>query len=159
MAGKRILIVEDDGITAMDIRQTVQELGYEPVGLVAYGKDAIKHALTLHPDLILMDILLKGPIDGIQAAAAIRSQHPCPVIYLTAHADQSTIDRAKATEPAGYVRKPINDRELHTAIELALRRDTNGEAAEKTQDMVRITREPGRYRQHLQLDAYAQQWN
>jgi DNA-binding NarL/FixJ family response regulator len=150
MAGKRILIVEDENITALDIRQTVQELGYEPVGLVAYGKDAIKHALTLHPDLILMDILLKGPIDGIQAAAAIRSQYPCPVIYLTAHADQSTIDRAKATEPAGYVLKPINDRELHAAIELALRRDTNGGTAERTQDMVRITCER-RHRQHLQV--------
>jgi len=159
MAGKRILIVEDEGITALDIRQTVQQFGYEPVGLVAYGKDAIKHALTLRPDLILMDILLKGPIDGIEAAAAIRSQCVCPVIYLTARADQSTIDRAKATEPAGYLRKPINDRELHVAIELALRRDTNGETAERTQDMVRITREPGRYRQYLQLNAYAQQWN
>ena len=81
------------------------------------------------------------------------------MIYLTAHADQSTIDRAKATEPAGYVRKPINDRELHTAIELALRQDTNGETAERTQGMVKITREPGRYRQYLQLNAYAQQWN
>ena len=67
MAGKRILIVEDEDITALDIRRTLQEFGYEPLGPVAYGKDAIKHALTLHPDLILMDILLKGPIDGIQA--------------------------------------------------------------------------------------------
>jgi len=122
MAGKRILIVEDESITALDICQTVRQLGYEPVGPVAYGKDAIKHALSLRPDLILMDIHLKGPIDGIEAATAIRSQHPCPVVYLTAHADRPTIDRAMATEPAGYVLKPINERDLHVAIELALRR-------------------------------------
>ena len=123
MAGKRILIVEDESITALDIRQMVQQLGYEPVGLVACGKDAIEQALTLRPDVILMDILLKGPMDGIQAAIAIRSQHPCPVIYLTAHADQSTIDRAELTEPAGYVLKPVCEWELQAAIELALRRD------------------------------------
>ena len=137
MAGKRILIVEDESITALDICQTVRQLGYEPVGPVAYGKDAIKHALSLYPDLILMDIHLKGPIDGIEAATAIRSQHPCPVVYLTAHADRPTIDRAMATEPAGYVLKPINDRELHAAIELALWRDRNGGSVERTQDVVR----------------------
>ena len=126
MAAGRILIVEDVGITALYIQQRVQQFGYEPVGLVASGTDAIEHALTLHPDVILMDILLKGPMDGIQAAQAIRSQYPCPVIYLTAHADQPTIDRAKVTEPAGYVLKPVNEWELHTAIELALHRDTDG---------------------------------
>ncbi len=124
MSGRsRILIVEDERITALDIYQRIQQLGYEPVGIVDTGKDAIEHALSLHPDLILMDILLKGPMDGIQATEAIRSQYPCPVIYLTAHADQPTIDRAKATEPAGYVLKPVNERELHAAIELALSRD------------------------------------
>lgn len=122
MAGKRILIVEDEKITAMDIRQIVQELGYEPIGLVACGTDAIKHALALYPDLILMDILLKGPMDGIQAAAAIRSQHPCPVIYLTAHADQATLDRAKVTEPSGWILKPVDEEELHAAIQRALSR-------------------------------------
>ena len=127
MAGKRILIVEDERIMALDLRHRVQQLGHEPVGIVGSGKDAIEHALTLRPDLILMDILLKGPIDGIQAAQAIRSQYACPVIYLTAHADQSTIDRAKVTEPAGYLVKPVRQRELQTAIELALRGKTQAE--------------------------------
>ena len=129
MAGKRILIVEDERIMALDLRHRVQQLGHEPVGIVGSGKDAIEHALTLRPDLILMDILLKGPIDGIQAAQAIRSQYACPVIYLTAHADQSTIDRAKVTEPAGYLVKPVRQRELQTAIELALRGETRDQGA------------------------------
>ncbi len=124
MAGKRILIVEDESLTALDIRQRVQQLGYEPIGVVACGTDAIKYALTLHPDLILMDIALRGPMDGIQAAAVIRSQYPCPVIYLTAHADESTIDRAQVTDPAGYLAKPLRQCELQTVIELALRGET-----------------------------------
>ena len=83
-----------------------------------------------------MDIFLKGPMDGIQTAATIRSQYPCPAIYITAHADQSTIDRAEATEPAGYLLKPINEWELQTAIELALRGDTDGGAPEITEDVL-----------------------
>jgi diguanylate cyclase (GGDEF)-like protein/PAS domain S-box-containing protein len=120
MAHERILIVEDENITAMDTRKTLQELGYEPIGPVGSGKDAITSALTHHPDVILMDIILKGPIDGIETAQAIQSQYRCPVIYVTAHSDQSTLDRVKVTEPFGYVLKPINERELHTAIEMAL---------------------------------------
>jgi diguanylate cyclase (GGDEF)-like protein/PAS domain S-box-containing protein len=120
MAHERILIVEDQNITAMDIRQIVQQLGYEPIGPVASGNDAVTSALAQRPDVVLMDIMLKGPMDGIQAAEAIRSQYLCPVIYVTAHSDQSTLDRAKLTEPFGYILKPINKRELHTAVEMAL---------------------------------------
>ncbi len=121
MAGERILIVEDESITAMEISAQVQQLSYEPVGIVASGKDAIEHALNLHPDLILMDIILKGPIDGIQAAQAIRSQYACPVIYVTAYAEQSMMERARTTEPAGYLMKPLREWDLQTAIESALR--------------------------------------
>ncbi len=120
MADERILIVEDQNITAMDIRQTVQELGYEAIGPVASGNDAVTCALAQRPDVVLMDIMLKGPMDGIEAAQAIRSQYRCPVIYVTAHSDEPTLDRAMITEPFGYILKPINKRELHTAIEMAL---------------------------------------
>ncbi len=120
MAGKLILIVEDEKITGMDIHQTVRELGYESVGPVASGQDAVTVALALRPDVILMDILLKGPMDGIQAAEAIRSEHSCPVIYVTAHSDQTTLDRAKLTEPSGWILKPVDEEELHKAIESAL---------------------------------------
>jgi len=120
MADELILVVEDERITGMDIRQTVREFGYEPIGPVASGQDAVAVALALRPDVILMDILLKGPMDGIQAAEAIRSKYCCPVIYVTAHSDQSTLDRAKVIEPFVYILKPIDEQELHTAIEMAL---------------------------------------
>jgi CheY-like chemotaxis protein len=120
MADELILIVEDEKITGMDIRQTVREFGYESVGPVASGQDAVTVALALRPDVILMDILLKGPMDGIQAAEAIRSKYSCPVIYVTAHSDQTTLDRAKLTEPSGWILKPVDEGELHKAIERAL---------------------------------------
>ncbi len=122
MAHGRILIVEDQNITALDIRRTLQEFGYEPLGPVTSGKDAVMNALTNRPDVILMDIILKGPMDGIETAQVIQSQYRCPVIYVTAHSDQSTLDRAKVTEPSGYLLKPINEQELYVAIEMALYR-------------------------------------
>lgn len=122
MAHERILIVEDEKITATEIHQTVQELGYEPVGPVASGNDAVASALTLRPDVVLMDIVLKGPMDGIEAAEIIQKRDICPVIFVTAHSDRSTLDRAKVTAPFGYILKPISERELHTAIEMALYR-------------------------------------
>jgi len=126
MGYERILIVEDQKITGMDIRKTVQELGYEPIGPVASGEEAVAVALAIRPDVILMDIILKGRMDGIQAALAIRSECSCPVIYVTAHADQTTLDRAKATAPSGWILKPIDEGELHNAIERALCRQRMG---------------------------------
>jgi AmiR/NasT family two-component response regulator len=134
MARKRILIVEDENITGMDICQIVHELGYEPIGPVASGKDAVTSALTHYPDIILMDLTLKGPMDGIQAAEAIRSQYPCPVIYVTGNSDPSTFGRANASEPSGYVLKPIEERELHAAIKMAFQRVQDGGTVERTQD-------------------------
>jgi len=118
----RILVVEDERITAMDICQMVRGIGHTPIGPVDTGQRALTMALSEHPDLILMDIILRGAIDGIEAAETIRRQYPCPVIFVTAHSDQSTLDRAKATEPSGYILKPIHERELHTTIEMALHR-------------------------------------
>jgi DNA-binding NarL/FixJ family response regulator len=126
---ERILIVEEEIITAMEIRHHIQNLGYEPPGPCASGQEAVTNASTLHPDAILMDIIVKGPMDGIRAAQAIPSQQQCPVIYVTAHSDQSTLDRAKVTEPFGYILKSINQRELHAAIEIAPCRHSNSEGA------------------------------
>ena len=122
MACKRILLVEDEAITGMDIREMVMGLGYEPHGPVASGKDAVAAALVLRPDLILMDIMLKGPMTGLQAAAAIQSHYRCPVIYLTGSSDQAGADLPNLTEPAGLVLKPIDEEELRMAIEKALNR-------------------------------------
>jgi PAS domain S-box-containing protein len=137
MAYERILIVEDEKIAANEICGTVQELGYEPMGPVATGSDAVASALTLRPDVILMDIVLKGPIDGIQAAEVIRSKDVCPVIFVTAHSDRCTLDRAKVTAPFGYVLKPITERELHIAIEMALYRHRMEEQLKESREWFR----------------------
>jgi len=120
MAGERILIVEDEAITGMDIREMLRMFGYEPYGPFATGKAAVECALALRPDVILMDIILKGPMNGIQAAEAIRAQYRRPVIYLTGSSDQVGADLAQLTEPFGLLLKPIDEEDLRTTIETAL---------------------------------------
>lgn len=116
----RILIVEDEGITAMDLKMRLTNLGYEVVGIADTGEGAIALADEKRPDLILMDIMLKGEMDGIQAAEHIKPALGIPVIFLTAYADNTTLRRAKVTEPYGYILKPFEERELHTNIQVAL---------------------------------------
>jgi len=116
----QILVVEDESIVARDIQNTLQSLGYDVPTVISSGKAAIQKAQENRPDLILMDIVLKGKIDGIEAAEQIRSRFNIPVVYLTAYTDDKTLKRAKATEPFGYVVKPFEDRELKTTIEMAL---------------------------------------
>lgn len=119
LAKEKILLVEDDGIEAMDIKRTLESLGYEVPYVASNGEEAIHKALEITPDLILMDIVLKGEIDGIDAASKIK-ELLIPVIYLTAHSEDVTIQRAKLTEPYGYIIKPYGSSELKYAIELAL---------------------------------------
>ena len=120
MVNARLLVVEDESIVAKDIQHRLRNLGYEVPAIVAYGEKAIEKAEELQPDLVLMDIFLKGEMDGIQAAEEIRRQYDIPVIFLTAFADPNTLQRAKITEPFGYILKPFEERELLTAIEMAL---------------------------------------
>jgi PAS domain S-box-containing protein len=115
-----VLIVEDEAIVAADLAGKLGQLGYKVVGTVAQGEEAVEMACRLRPQLVLMDIWLKGSMDGIEAADAIRREFDVPVIYLTAHSDAATLARAKLSEPFGYVLKPFEERELSTAIELAL---------------------------------------
>lgn len=115
----KILMVEDESIEAMDIKQTLESFGYEVPYVASSGEEAINKALEIMPDLILMDIILKGETDGVEAASRIKSLE-IPVIYLTAHSEESTIERAKLTEPYGYIIKPYEHTELKYAIELAL---------------------------------------
>jgi diguanylate cyclase (GGDEF)-like protein/PAS domain S-box-containing protein len=137
MAHERILIVEDEKITAMEIAEHLQSHGYQPLGPCTSGEEAVASAYALHPDAVLMDIALKGPMDGVQAAEAIRFIGRCPVIYVTAHTDQATLDRAKVTEPFGYVLKPISERELHIAIEIALYRASLEEKLRESEERYR----------------------
>jgi PAS domain S-box-containing protein/putative nucleotidyltransferase with HDIG domain len=120
MAKARILIVEDDNIVVLELRDRLQRLGYAAVGAASYGQEAIARVAEMHPDLVLMDIGLKGTVDGVEAAQEIRTRFDIPVVYLTAYANEDTLQRAKITEPYGYVVKPFQERELHTAIEIAL---------------------------------------
>lgn len=116
----RILIVEDEGLIARDIENMVKNAGYEVCGLAQTGEEAIEKANKTEPDLILMDIILHGQMDGVEAAEIIRERNGVPVIYLTAHTDEDTLQRAKLTEPLGYTLKPVEQKELMTVIEMAL---------------------------------------
>ncbi|MBD1822891.1 response regulator [Cyanobacteria bacterium FACHB-DQ100] len=122
MAAEKILVVEDERIVARDIEKRLKKLGYVVPASVASAEAAIEKVAEVRPDLVLMDIRLKGPMDGIEAAEHIRTEYETPVIYLTAYADEATLQRAKATEPFGYIVKPFDERDLHVAIEVALRR-------------------------------------
>jgi PAS domain S-box-containing protein len=115
-----ILIVEDERIVALDIRQSLKSLGYNVVGIASTGEKALELAKDYQPDLILMDIMLKGEMDGISTAELINIDLSVPIIYLTAYADENTIERAKVTAPFGYLLKPFEIKELHTTIEMAL---------------------------------------
>jgi len=122
MTGARILIVEDELIVAEDLKMTLETLGYEVAGISATGEMAITLAAEKKPDLILMDIMLAGELDGIASAERIRATQDIPVIYVTAYADEKLVSRAKVTEPYGYIVKPFNEREVHSNIEIALYR-------------------------------------
>ena len=115
----KILVVEDESLVAKDIQNMLRGLGYDVLDVLSTGEEAIAALGRSDPDLILMDIVLKGEIDGIVAAERIWEKYGIPVIYLTAYADETTLARAKVTEPFGYILKPFDERELQTTIEMA----------------------------------------
>jgi len=119
MKNLQIVVVEDESLVAKDIVNMVRGLGYSVPAVVSTGEEAIVIAEKTRPDLILMDIVLKGRIDGIEAAQRIWETLSIPVVYLTAFADDATLQRAKVTEPFGYILKPFDERELQTTIEMA----------------------------------------
>jgi signal transduction histidine kinase len=118
--GKDILIVEDETIVALDMKMRLQSLGYGVLGVVDTGDAAIKFVEGVTPDLILMDIRIKGSTDGIETAQKIREKVEVPVIFVTAYTDEATLGRAKLVSPYGYIVKPFHERELRIGIELAL---------------------------------------
>ncbi|GAB4112182.1 MAG: hypothetical protein OHK0050_13010 [Roseiflexaceae bacterium] len=124
MSVATILVVEDEAIVAANIEMRLQSLGYQVPAVIDTGPEAIELIDTVRPDLVLMDIRIAGPIDGISTAEIIRKRHAIPVIYLTAYTDDETVARARHTEPYGYILKPFEVSELRTAIELALYRHT-----------------------------------
>jgi len=117
-----ILVVEDEGIVARDIQNVLERLGHVVPGIAASAAEAVRKAGTILPDLVLMDIVLRGDMDGVEAAERIREGYDIPVVYLTAYADDPTLQRARATDPFGYILKPFEERELRTTIDIALYR-------------------------------------
>lgn len=120
MAKPRILVVEDEVIVARDLQQSLAELGYPDPAIAISADEAIARVLAAKPDLALMDIHLKGDRDGIDAADELRTRFDIPVVYVTAYADSTTLERAKVTQPFGYILKPCTERELQTSIEISL---------------------------------------
>jgi signal transduction histidine kinase len=136
-----VLIVEDEAIVAQDLRQTLAEQGFDAFAVASSAEEAIASAASKRPDVVLMDIRIKGPTDGIAAAQALRERFGTPIIYLTAHADARTLARAKSTEPSGYLLKPVKSSELKVSIELALHKRSSQQRLERTAEDERLTHE------------------
>ncbi|MCJ7811936.1 response regulator, partial [bacterium] len=116
----KILVAEDENIIALEIKNRLEKMGYEVPALVSTKKEIIEKVSDLQPDLVLMDIMLNGHMDGVEAAEDIRARFDIPVVYLTAYSDENTLQRAKITEPYGFILKPLDERELHNTIEIAI---------------------------------------
>ena len=119
----RILIVEDEHIVAMGIKRMLKNMGYTPVGIASSGEDAISKAESTFPDLVLMDIMLKGETNGIEAAKEIKALFGIPVVYLTACSESKIVGHAWKTEPSGYIVKPFDEKDLQKSINVALHRN------------------------------------
>jgi len=131
-----ILVVEDESIVAKDIAQSLKKLGYSVAGICSSGEDAITTAKEIKPDLILMDIMLKGEMNGIEAAEQISKNNKIPIIYLTAYADEATLARAKITEPNGYMIKPFEEADIQASIEMAVYKHGKDSEVRKERDLL-----------------------
>lgn len=136
MAKINVLVVEDESIVSKDIQHSLKKLGYSVVGAASTGEKAIELASSTMPDIILMDIMLKGEMNGIEAADEIRRTRSIPVIFLTAYADESTLSKAKITEPYGYILKPFKEIDLHTTIEMAIYKHSREQEVVKERDLL-----------------------
>ncbi len=139
MASARIMVVEDEQITAADIEDMLASLGYIVTAVVSSGEEALRQAAEDPPDLVLMDIRLKGHCDGIETALQLRQRFDIPVIYLTAHADQETLNRAKLAEPLGYLVKPFQETDLQASLEIALHKSEVDRVARRKEEWLTST--------------------
>jgi PAS domain S-box-containing protein len=142
MEPARILVVEDESIVALDLKKRLGNLGYEVPAVAASGEKAIEDAAAFQPDLLLMDIKLRGSLDGVETARLIRERYDVPIIYLTSYTDQETIRRASGTHPYGYLVKPYSDRELHSSVEIALNKhQAEVDQRTQTEEAIRASKE------------------
>ncbi|MFN8231870.1 MAG: response regulator [Bacteroidia bacterium] len=131
-----IFIVEDESIVAKDIQNSLIKLGYNVVGIANNGKDAIEKILELKPDLLLMDIMIKGDLTGIDVSDKIKEKLNVPIIFLTAYSDEGTLAKAKVTEPYGYILKPFKEVDLHSTIEMAYYKHQKDSELQKERDFL-----------------------
>lgn len=136
MTKANVLVVEDEFIVSKDIQSSLKKLGYNVVGAAPSGEKALEILETEQPDVVLMDIMLKGEMNGIETAEIVKNQYSIPVIYLTAYADEATLSKAKVTEPYGYILKPFKEIDLHTSIEMALYKHKKELEVERERDML-----------------------
>ena len=130
----RIMVVDDEAVIAEDVSMSLQGLGYEVCAIASSGSEAVRLADEFHPDLVVMDVVLRGDVDGITAATRIRAHLRIPIVYLTAYADEEMLERASLSEPFGYLIKPFREQELHSTIKMALRRH-------QLENQLRVSRE------------------
>lgn len=129
-----IMIVEDEGLIALELQESLESAGYSVPFVVTNGEEAVQKAIEHKPDLILMDIYLQGKMNGIEAAMAIHGQCDIPIIYITAYSEINTIERAKITNPYGYILKPIDEKTLHINVKMALHNSDTDEQLRKTKE-------------------------
>jgi PAS domain S-box-containing protein len=132
------MVVEDEGVVALNLRQRLQKLGYDVAVVVSSGAAALDEIARKRPDIVLMDIHIEGEIDGIETASRIPPDMMLSVIYLTAYAEETTLDRARATKPYGYLLKPFSERELHATIKMALERRSSDLAMRESEERLRL---------------------
>jgi two-component system, LytTR family, response regulator LytT len=135
MAKVKILVVEDESLVSRDIQSSIKKLGYVVTAGLNSGEKAIASIEEERPDIVLMDIMLKGKMNGIEAANIIKERFDIPVVFLTAYADDSTVNKAKVSEPYGYIMKPFKEKELQTTIEVALYKHEKDMQVKKERDL------------------------
>ena len=135
----KILIIEDEGVVAEDLKECLLNLGYTVCGTVNSGLDAFKIVEAAEPDLALVDINIKGNLDGTEVGAILRTKYAIPFIYVTAYAGDKTLERVRPTQPSGYIVKPYNERELHMVIELALQNEKRRQKLESWGEWLALT--------------------
>lgn len=141
MSGFKVLLAEDESVTALQIKNKLKSWDFNVVAVASSGEEAIKMALEKKPDIVILDIILKGNLDGIDAAEKIKDVLDIPIIYLTAFADESTMDRAMSTEPKNYIIKPFDDNELRFALEMSVYRNKIENELKKTQNYLELITE------------------
>lgn len=161
MKSVRILVVEDEGLAAELLKGVLRNMGHEVCAVTAYGEDAVEKAVELRPELILMDIKLRGTMSGFEAAEKIREHLDVPVVYLTAFTDDETLARAKVTQPFGYLQKPFRSRELHSAIDIAIYRHDMERQLRQREQSYRLLADnlPGILYRHSLVDERTQLFN